>query len=111
LKPPGAVLQVNVKKQKFKADRQFDNPEAGDILVDNLGGSTFFYVFEHDDPVIRRLVAHLQGADFVGVIFCNLGLKGTFPLSDARIAATNGAPDVVVSMRWDQATMSTVRRA
>lgn len=97
----GSDVIEALKKAKFKAGRQFDNPEAGDILVNNLGGSTFFYVFENEETVIRRLVAFLQGTDFAGVIFSKLEIEGTFPLSLVHLNATNGAPDVVVSMRWD----------
>jgi predicted AlkP superfamily pyrophosphatase or phosphodiesterase len=90
-----------LKRAKFTAARQFQNPESGDILVDNLGGTIFFYVFEHDEQVIRRLVNYLQGTDYAGVICCNLGLPGTFSLSDVHLAASHGAPDVVLSMRWN----------
>jgi hypothetical protein len=69
-------------------------------MVVNLGGSTAFYVFDHDEAVIRRLVAYLQSTDFAGVIFSGISIDGTFPLSQAHIAARNGAPDVLVSMRW-----------
>jgi hypothetical protein len=57
-------------------------------------------VFDHEEQVIRRLVAFLEGTDFAGVIFCNLSLDGTFQLSDVHLAASKGVPDVVVSMRW-----------
>jgi predicted AlkP superfamily pyrophosphatase or phosphodiesterase len=97
----GPDIIESLKKSKFTAGKQFQNPEAGDILVDNLGGTTFFYVFEHDEQVIKRLVTYLQGTDFAGVIFCALPLEGAFRLSDVHLSATNGAPDVVVSMRWN----------
>jgi len=97
----GPEIIESLKRAKFTAAKQFQNPETGDILVDSLGGTAFFYVFEHDEQVIRRLVSFLQGTDFAGVLFCALPLEGTFPLSEAHLAATNGAPDVVVSMRWD----------
>lgn len=96
----GSDVIESLKRSKFTAAKQFQNPEAGDILVDNLGGSTFFYIFDHDEQVIRRLVMYLQGTDFAGVIFCALPLEGTFSLSEAHLAASHGAPDVVVSMRW-----------
>jgi len=89
-----------LKKSKFVATKQLQNPESGDILVDNLGGTIFFYVFEHDQQVIKRLVSYLQGTDFAGVILSALPLEGAFNLSDVHLASTNGAPDVVVSMRW-----------
>jgi arylsulfatase A-like enzyme len=90
-----------LKRSKFTAARQFQNPESGDILVDNLGGTIFFYVFEHNEQVIRRLVNYLQGTDFAGVIFSTPALPGTFSLADVHLAASHGAPDVVMSMRWN----------
>lgn len=96
----GPDVIESLKKLKFVAGKQFQNPEAGDIMVVNLGGSTSFYVFEHDGAVIRRLVAFLQASDFAGVIFSALPVEGTFSLAQVHVAATNGAPDVVVSMRW-----------
>ena len=89
-----------LKRDKFIAGKQFDNPEAGDVMVVSLGGSTAFYVFEHDERTIRRLVEFLQGSDFAGVIFCGLTVEGTFPLSRVHLDAKDGAPDVMVSMRW-----------
>lgn len=89
-----------LKRSKFTASTQFQNPEAGDIMVVNLGGSTSFYVFEHDEGVIRRLIKFLQGTDVAGVIFSALPEEGTFPLCQVHIGTTNGAPDVLVSMRW-----------
>src|SRR5262249_31547371 len=96
----GPDIIESLKRSKFTAGTRFQNPEAGDILVDNLGGTTFFYVFEHDEQVIRRLVTYLQGTDFAGVIFCAMSLEGTLPLPEVHLAAKEGAPDVVVSMRW-----------
>ena len=69
-------------------------------MVTSLGGSTAFYVFEHDEPTIRRLVEFLQGSDFAGVIFCPLNIEGTFPLTQVRLGTNSAAPDVLVSMRW-----------
>src|SRR5262249_9416264 len=46
----------------------------------------------------------LQGTDMAGVIFCALPLEGTFPLSQVHLATTNGAPDVIASMRWTSET-------
>ncbi len=90
----------SLKSAKFVAGKQFQNPEAGDVMVVSLGGSISFYVFDHDEPVIRRLVAYLQATDFAGVIFSPFPIDGTFSLAQAHVAATNGAPDVLVSMRW-----------
>jgi arylsulfatase A-like enzyme len=89
-----------LKKANFIAGKEFDNPAAGDIMVTSLGGTTFFYVFEHHEPTIHRLVEFLQGSDFAGVIFARNALEGTFPLSHVRLDVGTNAPDVVVSMRW-----------
>ncbi|MCI0539133.1 MAG: alkaline phosphatase family protein [Verrucomicrobiales bacterium] len=96
----GPDIIESLKKSKFVAGKQFQNPEPGDIMVINLGGSTSFYVFDHDESVIRRLVAYLQATDFAGVIFSALPIEGTFSLAQVHVRTTNTAPDVVVSMRW-----------
>jgi arylsulfatase A-like enzyme len=96
----GPDIIESLKKSKFIAGKQFQNPEAGDIMVINLGGSTPFYVFDHDEAVIRRLVTYLQATDFAGVIFSALPIEGTFSLAQVHVSTTNAAPDVVVSMRW-----------
>jgi arylsulfatase A-like enzyme len=96
----GPDVVASLKKSKFTAAKQFQNPEPGDVLVNILGGTTFFYVFEHDEQVVRRLVTYFQGTDFAGVIFSAVSLEGTFPLAQAHLAAENGAPDIAVAMRW-----------
>jgi arylsulfatase A-like enzyme len=96
----GPDIIESLKRSKFSASKQFLNPEAGDIMVVNLGGSVSFYVFEHDEAVIKRLITFLQGADFTGVIFSSVPADGTFPLAQARVGTTNGAPDVLVSVKW-----------
>src|SRR6185369_16391614 len=96
----GPDVIESLKRSKFIAGRQFQNPETGDIMVINLGGSTSFYVFDHDEATIRRLVGYLQGTDFAGVIFSAMPIDGTFSLAQVHLGTTNGAPDVVVSMRW-----------
>src|SRR6185503_773051 len=89
-----------LKKAKFKANKKFEDPEPGDVMVVGLGGSVSLYVFDHDEKVIRKLVEFLQGTEFAGVIFCRLPIEGTFPLEQVRIGATKAAPDVLVAMRW-----------
>ena len=96
----GPELIKALKRANFVAGKQFQNPEAGDIMVVTLGGSTFFYVFEQDQATVRRLVEFLQSSDFAGVIFSGLPVDGTFPLSHVRLDLRRSAPDVVVSMRW-----------
>ncbi len=77
-------------------------PTPGDILIDGLGGTVFFYVAGHDEAVIGRIVAFLQSSDFAGVVFTRNGAPGTFPMSAARIDSP-AAPDVAVAMRWTDA--------
>lgn len=89
-----------LKKAKFSAFKKNENPEPGDVMVVGLGGSVMFYVVEHQEPVIRRLVEFLQQSDFAGVIFSKLNLEGTFPLDAVRYGGTNAGPDVMISMRW-----------
>jgi arylsulfatase A-like enzyme len=89
-----------LKKAGFHAAKKFDDPLPGDVLVVGLGGSISFYVFDEDEPTIRRLIQFLQGTDFAGVIFSALPVEGTFRLDQVGISRTNGAPDVLVAMRW-----------
>jgi arylsulfatase A-like enzyme len=99
----GPDLGAALKGARFVAGTSFANPEAGDVLTVNLGGSTLFYVFERHRPTVERLVEFLQGTDFAGVIFCAVPLPGTFPLSLGRLDTGPTAPDVVVAMRWKEA--------
>jgi hypothetical protein len=69
-------------------------------MVVQLGGSISFYVMDHVECEIRRLVEFLQTSNFAGVSFSRLPVSGTFPLDQIRIGTTNSAPDVVVSPRW-----------
>ena len=50
--------------------------------------------------IADELVQHLEDSEFAGVILTRGGAPGTFRLADAAID-TPGAPDVVVTMRWD----------
>lgn len=74
-------------------------PTPGDILVDGLGGSVFFYVAGHDPAMTARLVTFLQSSDFAGVVFTRDGAPGTFAMSAAGFDSP-AAPDVAVTMRW-----------
>ena len=93
------VVEI-LKKAGFQATKKFDDPESGDVLVVGLGGSVSFYVFDDHENTIHRLVQFLQGTDFAGVIFARLPIDGTFPLEQVGINTPDGAPDVLVSMRW-----------
>ena len=77
-----------LKKAKFKAYRRFDDPESGDILVVGLGGAVMFYVVDHNEETVRKLVEFLQGTDFAGVIFARPAIEGTFPMQAARLNGT-----------------------
>jgi arylsulfatase A-like enzyme len=93
------VVEI-LKKAGFQATKKFDDPEPGDILVVGLGGSVSFYAVDDDERTVRRLVEFLQGTDFAGEIFSRLPLEGTFPLERVGISTSNGAPDVLISLRW-----------
>jgi predicted AlkP superfamily pyrophosphatase or phosphodiesterase len=96
----GPDVTASLKRANFAANKQFENPDAGDVMVVSLGGSTGFYVFDHDEQTVRRLVEYLQGTDYAGVIFSSVAVEGTFALSQVHVDARAGAPDVLVSMRW-----------
>ncbi len=89
-----------LRKQKFNAHSKLEDAEPGDIVVVGLGGSVLLYVIDHEEAVIRRLVEFLQTSDFAGVIFSKLNIEGTFPLETVKYPSTEGAPDVLVSLRW-----------
>ena len=93
-----------LKKAGFNAHKKFEDPESGDVLVIGLGGSVLLYVVNHDEAVVRRLVDFLQTTDFAGVIFSQTALEGTFPFESVGYSKTNGAPDLIVSLRWSGET-------
>lgn len=93
------VVEI-LKKVKFSAFKKNENPEAGDVMVVGLGGTVMFYVVEHQEAVVRRLVEFLQQSDFAGVLFSKIDIEGTFPLETVRYGGTNAGPDVMMSMRW-----------
>jgi predicted AlkP superfamily pyrophosphatase or phosphodiesterase len=95
-----------LKKAGFNASRKLDDPEPGQVIVDSLGGSVLFYVFDHEPEVTRKLVEYLQTSDFTGVVFCRRVLPGTFPLSQARMDTKRHPPDVAISLRWEPETNS-----
>jgi hypothetical protein len=87
-------------KAGFSASREYKAPpNPGDVLVDSLGGSDYFYVAGHHEETILRLVDFLQGSDFAGVIFTRRAMPGTFPLDAVRIDSPD-APDIALSLRW-----------
>jgi arylsulfatase A-like enzyme len=97
--------KVDVMDELWKRDFEIGGaylraPDKGNIVMVGLGGSASFYVVGHERAAEEKLVTYLQTTDWAGVIFTRDGLEGTFKLSDAGID-TPDAPDVVVSMRWD----------
>jgi arylsulfatase A-like enzyme len=73
--------------------------QPGEVMSVSNGGSTLFYVADHDPALTHKLVETLQGEDWASVLFTRDGLPGTFRLEEARIASPL-APDVVLSLRW-----------
>lgn len=96
----GAEITESLKKAKLNAFTKLENPEHGDVLVVNLGGSTMIYVMDRDEAVVRKTVEVLQQCDFTGTLFTRLGLEGTFPMSTIHYPMTGHGPDIVISMRW-----------
>jgi len=74
-------------------------PQPGEVLLISLGGTCQLYVPDHDEALVRRLVAFLQTSDFCGPIMTRTALPGTFTLHDARIDSPDSA-DIVFSFRW-----------
>ncbi len=98
-------LAVDVAQQLraagFDAVRFFTGAaKPGQILVVSLGGSTEFYVVDHDVAITRKLVDYLQRSDFAGVILTREKMEGTFTLAQLHLA-TATAPDVIVAARWN----------
>ncbi len=85
----------------FPAVREYKTlPKRGDVLINNLGGTVYLYVTEHDADTVRRLAEFLQGGDFAGVVFTRDALPGTFPMRGAHSDAP-AAPDLGVARRWN----------
>jgi len=81
----------------------FDHqPQPGEVMAVNNGGSIMFYVIGHDKEVGRKLTEIVQKSDYAGVIFSRWKFPGTFDLHTAHIA-TKDAPDVVMSFHWTDA--------
>jgi arylsulfatase A-like enzyme len=96
----GVDVSEALRKARFKAAKNFDDPEPGNVLVVGLGGSVMFYVIDHDEIVVKKLVRFLQCSDFAGVIFTRVSMEGTFPISEIHLSSSKASPDVVVAMRW-----------
>jgi arylsulfatase A-like enzyme len=92
--------------------------EPGDVVVDNQGGASLFYVKNHDAEKIERLAGKFQASPTTNAVFvastrpvsgsfrCMPGAvkgfaPGTFALDLAGLCSTSRAPDMVVTYRWD----------
>jgi len=106
---PGADLLASLREASF---------EPGEVVVDNEGGSSLFYVKDHDAGRISRLVAKFQAAETTNSVFvaadrpsngtlrCSPGavkgfLPGTFALELAHQCNPSHGADVIVTYRWD----------
>ena len=88
----------------FDAVTEFGNaPKPGQVMIVGNGGSILFYVSEHEQTVVTKLVEWLQHSDFAGVIFTREKFEGAFPLESVH-ANTADAPDVLVALRWNNKT-------
>lgn len=76
-----------------------DTPRAAQIMVVENGGTISFYVIDHDQVVVGRLVDWLQQSEHTGVVFAREKFEGTFPLESAWLN-TPDAPDLIVALRW-----------
>jgi arylsulfatase A-like enzyme len=100
----GIEVMEELHKKGFDIGGLFlEKPEKGSIVMVGLAASIAFYVVDHDPDVTQRLVKHLQGSLYAGVLFTRDGLPGTFRLSDVGLDSA-GSADVVMSMRWSGET-------
>jgi arylsulfatase A-like enzyme len=96
------------------------NVAPGDVVVDNQGGASLFYVKDHDPEKISQLVASFQASASTNAIFvasairgtqgfrCASGagaingfVPGTFALELAGLCHKSLGPDIVVTYRWE----------
>jgi arylsulfatase A-like enzyme len=92
----------------------------GEVVVDNEGGASLFYVRNRDAEKISRLVTKFQAGDNTNAIFvassrpvngsfaCSSGtvkgfVPGTFSLELAGQCVPSRGPDMIVTYRWDAA--------
>jgi len=92
----------------------------GDVVVDNEGGASLFYVKNRDPEKIARLAAKFQASPTTNAIFvaarrpdggtmrCSPGTvkgfaPGTFALELADQCVPSIGPDVIVTYRWTDA--------
>ncbi len=96
-----ADVAAQLRGAGFDAVRAFiEKPNRGQILVVSLGGSVMFYVVDHEQAVIEKLIDFLQRSDFAGVILTREKHEGTFTFAQAEVDAP-AAPDVIAACRWN----------
>ena len=96
----GVDLTDELLKAGFDAVRELSTqPKPGQILVVGLGGTTTFYVIDHNPETIAKLVAFLQSLPYSGVICTRAPMPGTFTLDEVG-AHSPAAPDVMMAFRW-----------
>ncbi len=98
--PRGGDVPGALRRAGLNAQSRLENPEPGDVVVVEFGGSALIYVIDRREDVIRTAATVLQGCDFTGVIFSRIELEGTFPLSTVNYPTNGHGPDLVVAMRW-----------
>lgn len=98
--PRGGDVPGALRRAGLNAQTKLENPEPGDVVVVELGGSALIYAIDHREDVIRKAATVLQGCDFTGVIFSRIDREGTFPLSVVKYPTNGHTPDLVVAMRW-----------
>ena len=91
----------------------------GDVVTDNEGGATLFYVKDHDPEKISKLVTKFQANQNTNAIFvasrrpsngsfqCSAGAvkgfaPGTFALEFAGQCVPSRGLDMIVTYRWDE---------
>src|SRR3954470_3442635 len=73
-------------------------------MVVGLGGTVLLYVINRQEAVVQGLVDFLQTTDFAGTIFSRIPAEGTFPFESIGYTTSNGAPDIIFSLRWSAET-------
>jgi arylsulfatase A-like enzyme len=94
-------VAASLNADGFRAYRAVppDGAREGDVMVVGNWGADFLYVTGVDQQRIEKLVHSLQAQPYIGVLFCQRAVAGTFPLADAHLDS-GAPPDVVAVMRW-----------
>lgn len=95
-------LVAELERAGFRAAREFrEPPQSGAVVVVHHGTAALLYVVGRDVGVAKQLVSFLQQQDYTGVVLTRVAHEGTFTLAPLGLE-TPDAPDVVVSLRWDE---------